>query len=192
MVTPHGGAGVGSRGRRFVTATPGRLRASCSPALRPVRGVLPLDWDRRRRVTPGETTSQEAWPEAEPLGPTSLWQEPWWDAERRARSALRAPHPARVRTVGYASLGVPLPCFLPFLHSWLKAQIVRLPASTAGILWRRSVQSSWLYLMRATMTRVRTASRERYRLFYLSPRAGRATVFPVKRFLAAMVFCRAR
>src|SRR3984957_15586809 len=93
-VTPQGGAGVGSRGLRFVTAVPGRLRASCSPALRPVRGVLPLDWDRRRRVTPGETTSQEAWPEAEPLGPTSLWQEPWWDAERRARSALRAPHPA--------------------------------------------------------------------------------------------------
>ena len=42
---------------------------------------------------PGETTSQEAWPEAEPLGPTSLWQAPWWDAERRARSALRAPQP---------------------------------------------------------------------------------------------------
>src|ERR1700722_18266939 len=96
-VTPQGGARVGSRGRRFVTTVPGRLRASCSPALRPVRGVLPLDWDRRRRVAPGETTSQEAWPEAEPLGPTSLWQEPWWDAERRARSALRAPHPARVR-----------------------------------------------------------------------------------------------
>src|ERR1700677_4893942 len=94
-VTPLGGARVGSRGRRFVTAVPGRLRASCSPALRPVRGVLPLDWDRRHRVTPGETTSQEAWPEAEPWGPTSLWREPWWDAERRARGALRAPHPKR-------------------------------------------------------------------------------------------------
>ena len=96
-MTLASGARVGSRGRRLVTAVPGRLRASCSPALRPVRGVLPLDWDRRRRVMPGETTSQEAWPEAEPLGPTSLWQEPWWDAERRARSALRAPHPAWVR-----------------------------------------------------------------------------------------------
>ena len=80
--------------RADLQSAPGRLRASCSPASRPVRGVLPLDWDRRRRVMPGETTSQEAWPEAEPLGPTSLWQEPWWDAERRARSALRAPHPA--------------------------------------------------------------------------------------------------
>src|SRR5580658_669713 len=94
-VTPQDGARVGSRGRRFVTSVLGRLWASCSPASRPVRGVLPLDWDRRRRVMPGETTSQEAWPEAEPLGPTSLWQEPWWDAERRARSALRAPHPVR-------------------------------------------------------------------------------------------------
>src|SRR5580692_2410725 len=92
-VTPHGGAGGGARAWRLVTAIPGRLWASCSPASRPVRGVLPLDWDRRHRVTPGETTSQEAWPEAEPWGPTSLWQEPWWDAERRARSALRAPHP---------------------------------------------------------------------------------------------------
>jgi hypothetical protein len=35
--------------------------------------------------------------------------------------------------------GVPLPFF--FLRtSWLKAQIVRLPATTAGILWRRSVR----------------------------------------------------
>src|ERR1700721_2742773 len=93
-VTPHGGAGGGARAWRLATALPGRLWASCSPALRPVRGVLPLDWDRRHRVTPGETTSQEAWPEAEPLGPTSLWQEPWGDAERRARGAPRAPHPA--------------------------------------------------------------------------------------------------
>jgi hypothetical protein len=28
--------------------------------------VLPLDWDRRRRVTPAGTKSQEAWPGAEP------------------------------------------------------------------------------------------------------------------------------
>jgi hypothetical protein len=27
-----------------------------------------LDWDRRRRVTPVQTKSQEAWPKAEPLG----------------------------------------------------------------------------------------------------------------------------
>jgi hypothetical protein len=33
------------------------------------RGVrCSLGWDRRWRVTPAKTTSQEAWPEAEPLG----------------------------------------------------------------------------------------------------------------------------
>ena len=31
-------------------------------------GGASLDWDRRRRVTPVQTASQEAWPEAEPLG----------------------------------------------------------------------------------------------------------------------------
>ena len=31
-------------------------------------GGASLDWDRRRRVTPVQTTSQEAWPDAEPLG----------------------------------------------------------------------------------------------------------------------------
>jgi len=82
----------GARGRRFVTAAPGRVRASCSPALRPVRGVLPLDWDRRPRVTPAETGSQEAWPGPEPLGLASLWREPWWNAVRRARLARREPH----------------------------------------------------------------------------------------------------
>ena len=54
--------------------------------------MLSLDWDRRRRVTPGETTSQEAWPGAELLGPTSHWREPRWSADRRARPARRALH----------------------------------------------------------------------------------------------------
>ena len=29
--------------------------------------------------------SQEAWPDAEPWGRKSLWQKPWWNADRRAR-----------------------------------------------------------------------------------------------------------
>jgi hypothetical protein len=49
-------------------SAPGRLRASCPPALRPVRGVLPLGWDRRGRVTLAGTKSQETWPGAEPRG----------------------------------------------------------------------------------------------------------------------------
>ncbi len=69
--------------RGAIHSAPGRVRASCSPALRPVRGVLPLDWDRRPRVTPAETKSQEAWPGPEPLGLASLWREPRWNADRR-------------------------------------------------------------------------------------------------------------
>jgi hypothetical protein len=139
-VTPYGGARCGARAWRFVTVAPGRLWASCSPALRPVRGVPPLDWDRGRRVTPAPIASQEAWPEAEPWGPTSLWQEPWWDAERRARSALRAPHPARVRRLATRLSAFRFLAFFRSYISWLKAQIVRLPAATAGVLWRRSVR----------------------------------------------------
>src|SRR6202043_2278353 len=55
-------------------------------------GRCSLDWDRRRRVTPVQTESPEAWPEAEPLGwNNSLRREPRWNADRRARSAERAP-----------------------------------------------------------------------------------------------------
>ena len=41
--------------RAALRPAPGRLRASCRPALRPVGGVLPLDWDRSGRVTPATT-----------------------------------------------------------------------------------------------------------------------------------------
>jgi hypothetical protein len=41
-------AGWGRCLRAVSQAAPGRLRASCPPVLRPVRGVLPLDWDRRK------------------------------------------------------------------------------------------------------------------------------------------------
>jgi hypothetical protein len=43
---------------------PGRLRASCPPVLRPVRGVLPPDWDRQAGVKPPRAASQETWSEA--------------------------------------------------------------------------------------------------------------------------------
>src|SRR5262249_52974665 len=66
--THRGGAGA-APARAAIHCAPGRVRASCSPALRPAREVLSLDWDRRPRVTPAETTSQEAWPGSEPLGP---------------------------------------------------------------------------------------------------------------------------
>ena len=52
--------------RAALRPAPGRLRASFTPVLRPVREVQSLDWDRRRRVTPAGSTSQEAWPGVEP------------------------------------------------------------------------------------------------------------------------------
>ena len=37
-----------------------------SPGTMTGAGGAPLGWDRRRRVTPAQTASQETWPEAEP------------------------------------------------------------------------------------------------------------------------------
>ena len=53
--------------RVALQAAPGRLGHQ-SPGIMTGTGGASLDWDRRRRVTPVQTTSQEAWPEAEPLG----------------------------------------------------------------------------------------------------------------------------
>ena len=53
--------------RVVLHAAPGRLGHQ-SPGIMTGAGGASLDWDRRRRVTPVQTASQEAWPEAEPLG----------------------------------------------------------------------------------------------------------------------------
>jgi len=118
------GTGRGARAWRLVTATLGRVRASCSPALRPVRGVLPLDWDRRPRVTPAETKSQEAWPGPEPWGLASLWREPRWNAGRRARCHQREPQSQDCGGYGSASFGVPLPFSLYVIASAAKQSSV--------------------------------------------------------------------
>jgi hypothetical protein len=108
-VTPVDGASCGSRGRRLVTAAPGRLRASSGRHYdRP--GRCSLDWDRRARVTPAEerevfrprlaepyrtgrpAKSQETWPGADSLGRRkSPWSKPRWNADRRARPDRRVP-----------------------------------------------------------------------------------------------------
>jgi hypothetical protein len=79
----------------------GRLRASFTPVLRPVREVLSLDWDRRRRVTPAGSKSQEAWPGVEPAGAKPLARAA---VERREASASRrtraAPPPLSSPTSG--------------------------------------------------------------------------------------------
>jgi hypothetical protein len=72
--------------RADLQSAPGRLRASFMPALRPVREVQSLDWDRWTRVIPVQATSQEAWPGAEPEAsglPASA------AVERRKASVLR-------------------------------------------------------------------------------------------------------
>jgi hypothetical protein len=53
--------------RADLQSAPGRLGYQ-SPGMMTGMGGASLDWDRRSRVTPAQTTSQEAWPEAEPLG----------------------------------------------------------------------------------------------------------------------------
>jgi hypothetical protein len=70
-----------------------------SPGIMTGVGGASLDWDRRRRVTPAQTASQEAWPEAESLG----WNIPLGESrggtptgERAAISARRAPQGAAV------------------------------------------------------------------------------------------------
>src|SRR6202162_3240948 len=100
----------GARGRRFVTGAPGRLGYQ-SPGTMTGAGGASLDWDRRRRVTPVQTTSQEAWPEAD-LGDEIL-PEMRAAVERRQACALQkgARRIARCGGCYPAFAGVPLPSF---------------------------------------------------------------------------------
>src|SRR5580658_10327747 len=59
-------SGCGARGR-ICSPLPGGL-GIMSPGIMTGVGGASLAWDRRSRVTPAQTESQEAWPEAEPLG----------------------------------------------------------------------------------------------------------------------------
>src|SRR5580658_9459786 len=132
-VTPHDGARVGSRGRRFVTATPGRSGHQPAGTMTGVRGAS-LEVPHRLAENPpcsacvSRSLAQvEPWdeilPVAESRGGTPR-------GERALQSARRI---ERCGGYGPALIGVPL-SFSSFLHSWLEAQIVRLPATTAGIL----------------------------------------------------------
>ena len=75
-------------------------------------GRCSLDWDRRRRVTPVQTKSQEAWPEAD-LGDEIL-PEMRAVVERRQACALQkgARRIARCGGCCPAFAGVPLPSFI--------------------------------------------------------------------------------
>src|SRR3984957_7734326 len=82
-----------------------------SPGTMTGAGGASLDWDRRRRVTPVQTTSQEAWPEAD-LGDEILL-EMRAVVERRQACALQkgARRIARCGGCDPAFAGVPLPSF---------------------------------------------------------------------------------
>ena len=86
-----------------------------------------LDWDRRWRVMPVQTASQEAWPGLRLRRRKSLWREPWWNAGRRARpqaeggaSRLSVARPARRLRAGGTDLRLPAFRFLYFLPSSLR------------------------------------------------------------------------
>src|SRR5580693_2322749 len=80
-----------------------------SPGIMTGVGGASLDWDRRRRVTPVQTASQEAWPEAD-LGDEIL-PEMRAAVERRQACALQkgARRIARCGGCYPAFAGVPLP-----------------------------------------------------------------------------------
>src|ERR1700719_2215572 len=82
-----------------------------SPGIMTGVGGASLDWDRRRRVTPVQTASQEAWPEAD-LGDEIL-SEMRAVVERRQACALQkgARRIARCGGCYPAFAGVPLPSF---------------------------------------------------------------------------------
>src|ERR1700723_162620 len=117
-VTPRGGARVGSRGRRLVTATPGRPGHQPAGTMTGVRGAS-LDVPHGLAENPPRSAGVsrslaqvEPWDEILPLA------ESRGGTPRGERAAIRARRTSLGAAVGYASLGVPLPCFVffPFLH----------------------------------------------------------------------------
>ncbi len=122
---PVGRGECGARGR-ICTPLPGGLGIMPAGTMTGVRGAS-LDWDRRRRVTPVQTASQEAWLEPRLRRRKSLWREPWWNAGRRARpqaeggaSRRSVARPARRLRAGGTDLRLPAFRFLYFLPSSLR------------------------------------------------------------------------
>ena len=99
---------------------PGRLGYQ-SPGTMTGAGGASLDWDRRRRVTPVQTTSQEAWPEAD-LG-DGILSEMRAVVERRQACALQkgARRIARCGGCYPAVAGVPLPSIYFRSPGWSEA-----------------------------------------------------------------------
>ena len=94
------------------------VRASCLPALRPACEVRRWKWSDRRRSDPRPLDGVPTKPGPDRTkGPHTPWEEPWWNAGRRARPKrtggasrlLRgATAPVRCGTDDSATAGVPL------------------------------------------------------------------------------------
>ena len=147
-VTPHGGAGGGARAWRLVTATPGRPGHQPAGTTTGARGASLEVPYRLAGNPPREPVCHEAWPRLSLGMKYSQWQRAV--VGRREASAQRSARAAPARCGGWirvcrrsASL-----LFFRSYTSWLEAQIVRPPVSTAGVLWRRSVRRAEKFLSR--------------------------------------------
>ena len=171
-VTPQDGAGCGARGWRLVTATPGRPGHQPAGTMTGVRGASLEVPHRLAGNPPRELVCHEAWSRLS-LGMNSpIGTEQWWNAERRARSALRAPHPQRCGGwIRVCRRSASLLSFRSYI-SWLEARIVRIPVSTAGVLWRRSVRRAEKFSSRDDDSGADRIARTDWQV-HLAPRAGR-------------------
>ena len=107
-----------------------------SPGITTGVGGASLDWDRRRRVTPVQTASQEAWPEAD-LGDEIL-SETRAAVERRQACALQK-GARRIARCGGATQRLPAFRFLQFCRVVLsEAKPTRLGREESTAWARRS------------------------------------------------------
>ena len=182
-----GDAGRQGRGR-CPRARPHQLgsravRASCLPALRPACEVRRWKWADRRRSDPRPLDGLPTKPGPDRTkGPHTPWEEPWWNAGRRARpiaegAAQAAPsvaRPARRMRAGLrpAFAGVPLPFIC-------RKRVAKSCSATArsGPLWirwlagPRGKQNTLFDIARGRGARARTG------LPYIRPRErGRGTI----------------
>ena len=138
-VTPHGGAGGGARAWWLVTATPGRPGHQPAGTMTGARGASLEVPHRLAGNPPRELVCHEAWPRLSlgmnsPIGSRAV-------VGRREASAQRSARAAPERCGGWIRVCRRSASLLSSSYiSWLEAQIVRIPVSTAGILWRRSVR----------------------------------------------------
>ncbi len=105
-VTPACRSGSGSRGRRLVTAAPGRLREQRPAGT--MTGLRPCRWTGDRSASGNARGGPRPRKRVLELsgGVWSLPQAPRWNADRRARRVSARDRIRSMRTEDYASVGV--------------------------------------------------------------------------------------